>query len=313
MSTTDVPRRTRPSNATTRPSQIMLNAQVKRCTKAQKRADDLALEEAKELKEAKVEIGLKCLAGMQNEMEKEQEEILTKKAVPIWPKPRARKAIKPAHKTVEQMDDGTAGVRKKTVMKKGGKMLIKDAISNMQKKIKEPSSKGEGDKTDGMAHVSNEKDSALLNATSQKFALGGWITNWVSGGTASTVATSDAQVLTQKPTVPAEILDTDDALIGSFADAIDDTLECEAAIVQGKGKLKVASIFEDNSDLKDKSDLEAKATSMQVPSRAHDSDDNLVSSFAEQDQYRYSQEPKTSFTQVDTLRILKWKTMDDDT
>lgn len=183
MSTTDVPRRTRPSNATTRPGQIVLNAQVKRRTKAQKLADDLALEEEKEFKEAKVEKGLKRLAGMQNEMEKEQEEILTKKAVPIRPKPRARKATKPAVKTsddhtdsimeageaddlqetVEQMDNGTAGVRKKMVTKKGGKTLIKDAISNMQKKINEPSSKGEGDKTDGimMARVSDEKDSAL--------------------------------------------------------------------------------------------------------------------------------------------------------
>ncbi|KAG1880174.1 hypothetical protein F4604DRAFT_1679271 [Suillus subluteus] len=358
MSTTDAPRRTCPSNATTRPGQIVLNAQVKRRTKAQKLADDLALEEAKELKEAKVEKGLKCLAGMQNEMEKEQEEILTKKAVPIWPKPRARKATKPAVKTsddhtdsimeageaddlqetVEQMDNGTAGVRKKMVMKKGGKTLIKDAISNMQKKINEPSSKGEGDKTDGimMARVSDGKDSVLLNATSQKFALGGRITNWVSGvkpqgklehpklesapassvtqappssifsqGTASTIATSDAQVLTQKPVIPAKTPDADDALIGSFADAIDDALEHEATIVQGKGKLKVASIFEDESD------FEAKSTSAQVPSRAHDSDNDSVASFAEQEQF--SQEPKAPFTQVDTHRTLKRKTVVDDT
>ncbi|KAG2086083.1 uncharacterized protein F5147DRAFT_729556 [Suillus discolor] len=47
MSTTDIPRRTRPSNATAQPGQIVLNAQVKRRTKAQKNVD-----EAKELKEA---------------------------------------------------------------------------------------------------------------------------------------------------------------------------------------------------------------------------------------------------------------------
>jgi hypothetical protein len=164
----------------------VLNAQGKRRTKAQKFADDLALEEAKELREAKVEQGLKRLAGMQNEMQKVQEEILTKKAVPIRPKPRARKVMKPAVKTSddhinsimeggeaddlqdletgEQMDDGTTGGRKKKVTKKGGKTLIKDAISNMQKKINKPSSKGEGDKTDGiigMARVSDGKDSAL--------------------------------------------------------------------------------------------------------------------------------------------------------
>lgn len=192
-----------------------------------------------------------------------------------------------------------------------------------------------------------------LNATSQKFALGGRITNWVSGvkpqeksehpklesapassvtrappssifsqGTASTIATSDAQVLTQKPAIPAETPDADDALIGSFADAIDDALEREAAVAQGKGKLKViecylivsirswfflqvASIFEDESD------FEAKSTSAQVPSRAHDSDNDSVASFAEQEQF--SQEPKAPFTQVDTHRTLKRKTMVDDT
>ncbi|KAG2112035.1 uncharacterized protein F5147DRAFT_792726, partial [Suillus discolor] len=325
MSTTDIPRRTRPSNATARPGQIVLNAQVKRRTKAQKNADDLAAKEAKELKEAQVEEGLKRLAGMQNEMEKAQEELLTMKVIPIQPKPRARKAMKPAvrTKTVEQMDDGNARVTKKTVTKKGGKTLVKDAISNlMQKKINEPSSKGEGDITDGMACVSDGKDSASLNATSQKFVLGGRVTNWVSDiklqgkpehpklapassvtrapptsiftqGTASMVATSDAQVPTQKPAVPAEILGADDAL------------EHEAAIVQGKGKLKVASIFEDISD------FEAKATSTQVLSRAHDSDGNSVASSAEQEQY--SLEPKPPFTQVDPPRTLKQKTVLDDT
>ncbi|KAG2106173.1 uncharacterized protein F5147DRAFT_653929 [Suillus discolor] len=354
MSTTDIPRRTRPSNATARPGQIVLNAQVKRHTKAQKNADDLAAKEAKELKEAQVEEGLKRLAGMQNEMEKAQEELLTMKAIPIRPKPRAHKAMKPAvrtsdnhtdsmmeaeaddlQETVEQMDDGNARVTKKTVTKKGGKTLVKDAISNlMQKKINEPSSKGEGDITDGMARVSDGKDSVSLNAASQKFALGGRVTNWVSDikpqgkpehpklaptssvtrapltpiftqGTASTVATSDAQVPTQKPAVPAEILGADDALIGSFADAINDALEREAAIVQGKGKLKVASIFEDISD------FEAKATSTQVLSRAHDSDDNSVASSAEQEQY--SLETKPPFTQVDPSQTLKRKTVLDDT
>ncbi|KAG2100665.1 uncharacterized protein F5147DRAFT_839141 [Suillus discolor] len=52
MSTTDIPHCTRPSNATAWPGQIVLNAQVKRCTKAQKNVD-----EAKELKEAQDDVG----------------------------------------------------------------------------------------------------------------------------------------------------------------------------------------------------------------------------------------------------------------
>ncbi|KAG1867263.1 hypothetical protein DFJ58DRAFT_723936 [Suillus subalutaceus] len=339
MSTIDAPRHTRPSNATARPGQIVLNAQVKRHTKAQKNAADLALKEAKELKEAQADKGLKHLAGMQNEMEKAQEDLLMKKAIPVVPKPRARKAIKPAvrssdnhtdsmveadeaddlQETVEQMDSETAGVTKKKVMKKGGKTLIKDAISNMQKKINEAPSKRESDNTDGMARVSDGKDSVLFNATAQKFALGGRVTNWVSNvkplgklehpkplpsassitrapptsifsqGTASTAATSDAQVLIQKPV---------------FADAIDDTLEHEATIVKSKGKSKVASIFEDNAD------FEPKATSTSVPSGAYDLDEDSATSFAEQEQY--SLEPKPPFTQIDTLRALKQKTLVDD-
>ncbi|KAG1862826.1 hypothetical protein DFJ58DRAFT_839339 [Suillus subalutaceus] len=341
MSTIDAPCCTCPSNATARPGQIVLNAQVKRRTKVQKNADDLALKEAKELKEAQADKGLKRLAGMQNEMEKAQEDLLTKKAIPVMPKPRVHKTIKPAvrssdnhtdsmveadeadnlQETVEQMDSGTVGVTKKKVTKKGGKTLIKDAISNMQKKINEAPSKRESDNTDGVAHVSDGKDSVLFNAITQKFALGGQVTNWVSNikplgklehpkplpsasSTASTAATSDVQVLIWKPVVPAEIPDADDALIGSFADAIDDTLEHEATIVQGKGKSKVVSIFEDNVD------FEPKATSTSVPSGAYDSDEDLATSFAEQEQY--SLEPKPPFTQIDTLWTLKWKTLVDD-
>ncbi|KAG1724211.1 uncharacterized protein EDB91DRAFT_1087554 [Suillus paluster] len=190
MSTQDTPRCTRPSNATARPGQIVLDAKNKRRTKAQKAADDLALKEAQE---AQVQKGLERLAGMQNEMEKVQEELLNKKAIPIRPKPRARKATKPvvrsgddhtdnmmeadeandlqeaveimeAVKTVEavktmeaaeNMEDGTTGAKKRKVTKKGGKALIKDAISNMQKKINEPSSKLEGDNANNVARVAS--------------------------------------------------------------------------------------------------------------------------------------------------------------
>jgi hypothetical protein len=77
------------SNATTQPGKIVLDAQVKRHSKAQKAADDLALKEAKDEKEALFKKGLECLTHIETEMGKKQGEVLTKKATPIWPKPRA--------------------------------------------------------------------------------------------------------------------------------------------------------------------------------------------------------------------------------
>ncbi|KAG2339140.1 hypothetical protein BDR05DRAFT_1003678 [Suillus weaverae] len=347
MSTQNAPHRTRTSNATTRTGQIVLDAKIKRCTKAQKAADDLALKEAQE---AQVQKGLECLAGMQNEMEKAQEELLNKKAIPVQPKPRAHKATKPVARSggdhtdnmleadeandlreavetmeaTDNMEDGTTGANKRKVIKKGGKALIKDAISNMQKKINEPSSKLEGDNANNMARVSDGKDTpAPFNATTQEFALGGRVTNWISGvkpgksepmsrtsstsfptqappssifsqGTASTAATSDAQVPIRKPAAPVA-----EALIGNFADDIDDTLECEATIVQGKGKSKVASIFEDNMDFDEPN----------APP-AYESDDDSVTSFTEQE--RYSQEPRAPFTQIENHGTLKRKASVDD-
>src|SRR6267154_3260636 len=179
MSTTDIPRRTRPSNATKRPGQIVLDAQTQRCSKAQKEHDDLASKEAKEAKDMAVQNGLERMAGMQIEMEAVQAAALTQKATPVHPKPRARmvkKAIKADSDPLEMVDnravnvleevldvnvtnshqetgpdDGTEVVRAKKVGKKvgkkTGKMLTKDAIDKEQKKMS-ASTKGEGDTTD---------------------------------------------------------------------------------------------------------------------------------------------------------------------
>ena len=87
MSTTDIPRRTRPSNATKRPGQIVLDAQTQRRSKAQKERDDLASKEAKEAKDTAVQNGLERMAGMQIEMEAVQAAALTQKATPVCPKP----------------------------------------------------------------------------------------------------------------------------------------------------------------------------------------------------------------------------------
>ncbi|KAG1725235.1 hypothetical protein EDB19DRAFT_1833853 [Suillus lakei] len=323
MSTTNAPRRTCPSNATTQPGQIVLDAQVKRHTKVQKNADDLVLKEMKEAKEVQIQKGLECLAGMQNEMEQVQEELLTKKAVPIQPKPRACKATKPVvgndtdsmmdadevdshQEAVKNLDGEAAGVKKKRATKKGGKPLIRDAISNMQSKISsEASSKVEGDNT--MTRVSDGKDTSTphINASTQKFTLGGrqaWKiranitgiqhfnlstpTSIFSQGTASTAASSDAQIPIWKPVAPAQIPDAE-VLIGSFADDdIDDTLEHDATIVQGKGKSKVASIFDTNLDF-----------NKPIAPVVYESDDDIATSFVEHEPC--SQEPRAPFTQVE--------------
>ncbi|KAG1862717.1 hypothetical protein DFJ58DRAFT_725203 [Suillus subalutaceus] len=115
-----------------------------------------------------------------------------------------------------------------------------------------------------------------------------------SQGTASTAATSDAQVPIRKPAAPVA-----EALIGDFADDIDDTLEREATIAQCKGKSKVASIFEDNMDFNEPN----------APP-AYESDDDSVTSFTEQE--RYSQEPRAPFTQIENRGTLKRKASVDD-
>jgi hypothetical protein len=173
MSTTDIPRRTHSSNATKRPGQIVLDAQIQRRSKVQKERDDLAIKEAKEAKDTAVQNGLERMAGMQVEMEAAQAAALTKTVIPVRPKPRARKAkkvIKADSDPLETVDnhadsiqeevpdvnvtnssqqtgpDNGTGARAKKAGKKAGKMLTKDAIDKEQKKIS--ASKGEGDSTD---------------------------------------------------------------------------------------------------------------------------------------------------------------------
>jgi hypothetical protein len=174
MSTTDAPCRTRPSNATARPAKILLNAKIKRRSPAQKAAEDLVIKEAREAKEAAHQKGVERVAALQAEMDKAQKELIMKKVTPVRPKPRA-KAIKPKatqKKSVvgdtgggdspadsglledlvsetdlaRDVENKAAGRGKKMVMKKVAKTLIRDAISNVQKKLSESSeSKVEGD------------------------------------------------------------------------------------------------------------------------------------------------------------------------
>ncbi|KAG1884311.1 hypothetical protein F4604DRAFT_1676961 [Suillus subluteus] len=123
----------------TTPGQIVLDAQIKRHGKMQKKADDLALKESKEAKEAQVQMGLEHLACLQNKIEKVQEELLTKSMMEVDEVDDLQEADK------NREDEITGAKKVKKTTKKGGRSLIKDAISNimMQKKISEPSSKGE--------------------------------------------------------------------------------------------------------------------------------------------------------------------------
>ncbi|KAG1729898.1 hypothetical protein EDB19DRAFT_1832211 [Suillus lakei] len=157
-----------------------------------------------------------------------------------------------------------------------------------------------------------------FNATTQKFALGGRVTNWISGvkpgksepmsrtsstsfptqapptsifsqGTASTVATLDAQVPIHKAVAPVA-----EVLIGDFADDINDMLERKATIAQGKGKSKVASIFKDNVDF-DKPNAPV----------AYELDHDSVTLFTEQEWG--SQGPQAPLMQIENCRTLKRK------
>ncbi|KAG1902518.1 uncharacterized protein F5891DRAFT_1186154 [Suillus fuscotomentosus] len=355
MSTTDAPRRTRPSTATARPAKILLDVKIKRRSPAQKAADDLVIKEVREAKEAAHQKGVERVAALQAEMEKAQKELLMKKVTPIRPKPRA-KAIKPkAAQTksvvgdtgggdspadsglledlvsetdvARDVENKAAGRGKKMVTKKVAKMsLIRDAISNVQKKLNESSkSKVEGDN----AHADGK---SLIN-TSTKLALGGRVTNWrsdvkpgnpeqvscpsidststrpppssiFSEGTASSALTSVAELLTKIPAALPQIPDgvPDDTLTGAFADDINDSLEREDALLgtkQNKGKSKVVTLYEEDYDVDEP----------EAPLEALDeSDDELMAPLTQVlPEERYSQEPKVPFTQVDNLMLLKQK------
>ncbi|KAG2128045.1 uncharacterized protein EDB93DRAFT_1332544 [Suillus bovinus] len=361
MSMTDAPRRTRPSTATARPAKVLLDTKIKRRSPAQKAADDLVIKEAREAKEAAHQKGVERIAALQAEMEKAQKELIMKKATPVRPKPRA-KAIKPKvtqKKSVvgdtgggdspadsgmledlvsetdiaRDVENKAAGRGKKMVTKKVAKTLIRDAISNMQKKLTESSeSKVEGDdaRADGKSPIN----------TSTKLALGGRVTNWISGvkpgnpeplscpsidststrappssifseGNASSAPTSAAELPTKIPAALPQIPDgvADDTLTGAFADDIDDSLEREDALLgskKNKGKSKVVTLYEEDYDVD-----EPEAP----PEASDDSDDELMAlSTQVLPEEQYSQEPKAPFTQEDNHMFLKRKasTIDDE-
>ncbi|KAG2151075.1 uncharacterized protein EDB93DRAFT_1103289 [Suillus bovinus] len=341
MSMTDAPRRTRPSTATARPAKVLLDTKIKRRSPAQKAADDLVIKEAREAKEAAHQKGVERIAALQAEMEKAQKELIMKKATPVRPKPRA-KAIKPngmledlvsETDIARDVENKAAGRGKKMVTKKVEKTLIRDAISNMQKKLTESSeSKVEGDD----AHADGKSP---IN-TSTKLALGGRVTNWISGvkpgnpeplscpsidststrappssifseGNASSAPTSAAELPTKIPAALPQIPDgvADDTLTGAFADDIDDSLEREDALLgskKNKGKSKVVTLYEEDYDVD-----EPEAP----PEASDDSDDELMAlSTQVLPEEQYSQEPKAPFTQEDNHMFLKRKasTIDDE-
>jgi hypothetical protein len=80
---TDTTHCTRPSNATTRPGKIVLEAQVKRHSKAQKAADNLTLKEAREAKEALFKKGLEHLTHIETEMGKSREKYSSNRPPPF--------------------------------------------------------------------------------------------------------------------------------------------------------------------------------------------------------------------------------------
>ncbi|KIJ10951.1 hypothetical protein PAXINDRAFT_157477 [Paxillus involutus ATCC 200175] len=89
----NAPRRTCSNNATTHPGHIVLQAQQKCCTKAQKATDDKLEHEAIKLKEAAAVAGLKRLAGIQQEMEATEDKAVghSAKGIRHCPHPVKRK------------------------------------------------------------------------------------------------------------------------------------------------------------------------------------------------------------------------------
>ncbi|KAG1752173.1 hypothetical protein EDB19DRAFT_1903560 [Suillus lakei] len=269
-------------------------------------------------------------------MEKVQKELLTNKATPVRPKPKATKATKGtvkggdnctnsvlddvpdadvAEDAAEPVGHGTSGKGKKAA-KRSGKKLIRDAISNVQKKISESTLIAEGDTINisiddkPKAHADGKGSTpSSINTTTQKFALVSHQSSHQSStsirappmsiflhDTASSAATSAAQPRTQTqiPPPPTQVADCipEDALTGGFVDEIDDSLECEAACLdskQKKGKSKVASIFDEDSDCSG-----PKAPFTQIPSIEFNLDDELMDSFMQEDEDL--QEPKAPFT-----------------
>ncbi|KAG1862610.1 hypothetical protein F4604DRAFT_1683757 [Suillus subluteus] len=327
MSSAEASRHTHASNATARPGKIVLDAQTKRCTKAQKAADNLAIKKAKEVEEAVVQKGVEHLAGMQVEMEKVQKELLTNKATSVWPKPKAQKATKGTVKGGDNCTNSVLDDVPDTDVAEDAAEPVDHGISGKGKKAAKR--KGDSDKLEAHADGKGSTPS-FINVATQKFALGGRVTNWVSGvrpgqlesvsrqssrqsststlappmtifshDTASSAATSADQPQTQTkiPLPPTQVADCipEDDLTGGFADEIDDSLEREAACLdskQKKGKSKVASIFDSDSDCG-----RPKAPFTQIPSIEFDLDDELMDSFMQEDEDL--QEPKAPFTQMD--------------
>ncbi|KAG2342484.1 hypothetical protein BDR05DRAFT_948868 [Suillus weaverae] len=276
MSTTaiDTTHHTHPSNATTQPGKIVLEAQVKRHSKAQKTADDLALKEAKEVKEALFKKGLERLAHIKTDMEKNRENILDDL-------PGADEIDNHQKTPTEHMDDvpATIGKGKKMVVGKRGsmKMLIRDAISNLQKKQNKSLSNVEGDNikkvpcADGKATLPPLASSAVTTATQPPTSITAAQTKYVP----------------------------DDALTGAFGDKIDDSLEYEAICKekQDKGKTKVVSVFDENLYF-----YEPRAPFMQAP--------NLKSLQYNDSDLEFSQEPRAPFMQAPNLKSSKCKAND---
>ncbi|KAG1884475.1 hypothetical protein F4604DRAFT_1919683 [Suillus subluteus] len=191
-------RRTRASNANAHPGQVVLNATRKRRTKAQKAADDKALEEELKAKEAAALQGIQRLANMQAEMEQAQAAAAVKKPKAVRPHPRPVAAKKmrasqlndvaaAAEDGVEDQegnerqsqltsdinqDDVNIEELEVVVRQRPGKKSLKDAVDARLKLMK----------TDQLARVNidlaDRKGNSLPSAV--KTSVGGHIKAWAS-------------------------------------------------------------------------------------------------------------------------------------
>ncbi|KIK79839.1 hypothetical protein PAXRUDRAFT_16112 [Paxillus rubicundulus Ve08.2h10] len=109
MSLNITKRHTRASNATRHPGAIILEAQVKRRTKAEIAADDEAQHQAQAMSDSVSKAVLAQIATLEAEMEAKQTQVLSSKPSATRPKPKARIRTKSqAGKTIPEAVEGDA-------------------------------------------------------------------------------------------------------------------------------------------------------------------------------------------------------------
>ncbi|KAF8839053.1 hypothetical protein BDN67DRAFT_1012639, partial [Paxillus ammoniavirescens] len=264
MSTDVSPRRTRLKNATQHPG--IPDIPAKRCTTAEKKADDQALADAEAVKEAALKQAVLRMGKMENKMAVEQRQAATP-VKPVRPRPKvvkkAPKAVKgkgtPTPSAIEtkltmEVDDNeeAPGVDPAHQRVSSSTLMIREAIKSARKQSETVNLAQKGD--------SSTRGGESVQLSDMKNALAGHVTNWASFvpagktlnisrgsnmvssvtvpppssqsvSTTDTKATTVSCCLPQAPP-PTPDIQLEDTEVGGFGDdEQDDTLEHAAALL----------------------------------------------------------------------------------